>query len=79
MYTCGFRGKSHKREYKNMKMFLVAFTAPDEELQDYRKANGEWDTSDESAFARILQRDLYDDMGMAGEFQVLSPSLTLKN
>lgn len=46
-------------------VFSVRFTVPAEELETYRKG-----ASPVSAMAGILQRDLYDESGMSGQFDI---------
>lgn len=59
-----------------MKTFIVAFQIPQAELDQLRREEGiEARYSDAAVFAAILQRDLYDESGLAGEFQVLTPHI----
>lgn len=50
--------------------FTVRFTVPAEELRTYWRHSQEY-LSPRETLAAILQRDLYDECGMSGDFQVL--------
>lgn len=53
------------------KKFIVEFEVPEDELEQYRQVAAKPDLGDIATMAGLLQRDLYDELGMSGQFKIL--------